>query len=98
MAGLLLWLLGYRALLWYGGTRLVTARPSLIWLSFAAGLITAFGEAAYFGLFPRVDPMLGRQAAMSLAPRFPPAWVALPVARRAAAPASARRFGRTLVT
>ena len=98
MAGLLLWLLGYRALLWYGGTRLVTARLSLIGLSFAAGLITAFGEAAYFGLFTRVDPMLVLQADMSLAAGFRPAWIVLAIALTAVACAFARDLGATFVT
>ncbi len=98
MAGLLLWLLGYRALLWYGGTRLVTARLSLVGLSFAAGLTTAFGEAVYFGLFTGVDPMLVLQADMSLAAGFRPAWIVLAIALTAVACAFARDLGATFVT
>ncbi len=98
MAGLLLWLLGYRALLWYGGTRLVTARLSLVGLSFAAGLTTAFGEAVYFGLFTGVDPMLVLQADLSLAAGFRPAWIVLAIALIAVACAFARDLSASFVT
>jgi methionine sulfoxide reductase heme-binding subunit len=77
MAGLLLWLMGYRALSWRGGTRLAQARSSLLALSAGAALVTALGEAAYFGLFTGVDPTRVLEADLSLAAGVRPAWVVL---------------------
>ncbi|HEY3908867.1 MAG TPA: protein-methionine-sulfoxide reductase heme-binding subunit MsrQ [Stellaceae bacterium] len=50
MAGLLLWLLGYRVLLWRFGRRGHLALPWVAGLGLAAAAATALGEAVYFKL------------------------------------------------
>jgi methionine sulfoxide reductase heme-binding subunit len=77
MAGLLLWLMGYRALAWRGGTPLATSRPTLLLLSLAAALTTALGEAAFFGLFTGIPASLVLEADLSLAAGPRPAWIVL---------------------
>lgn len=77
MAGFLLWLMGYRALAWRGGTALATARSTLLWLSVAAATVTALGEAAYFGLFTGVPAALVLEADLSFAAGPRPMWFVL---------------------
>lgn len=79
MAGLLLWLLGYRVLYWHGGTRLAASRPVLASLCFGAGLLTAFGEAAYFALFTGIDPLRVLEADLGFAAGLRPAWIVLAI-------------------
>jgi methionine sulfoxide reductase heme-binding subunit len=77
MAGLLLWLMGYRALAWRGGVTLATARAALAGLSLAAALLTALGEAGFFGLFTGIPASLVFAADLSLAAGPRPAWIVL---------------------
>ncbi len=77
MAGFLLWLMGYRALSWRGGTARATGRISLLLLSLGAALATALGEAAYFGLFTGIPARLVLAADLSLAAGPRPAWLVL---------------------
>ena len=56
-AGLFVWLMGYRAVLWNFGAR-VAARPSvLLGLAISASALTMAGEAAGYTLFTPVDGM-----------------------------------------
>ena len=77
MAGFLLWLLGYRALSWQGGTALATMPRSLLGLSLGAAAITALGEAAYFGLFTGIAASLVLEADISFAAGPRPMWIVL---------------------
>jgi sulfoxide reductase heme-binding subunit YedZ len=77
MAGLLLWLMGYRALVWRGGMALATTRPTLVVLSAATALLTALGEAGFFGLFTGIPASLVLAANLSLATGPRPAWIVL---------------------
>lgn len=90
MAGLLVWLLGYRVLYWYGGARLAASRPVLVALALGAGLLTALGEAAYFAAFTGVDGMRVLEADLSLAAGLRPAWIVLATALGVVALAVAR--------
>ncbi len=90
MAGLLMWLLGYRILYWRGGTRLATSRSALLGLAGAAGLLTAFGEASYFALFTGIDPVQVLAADLSLAGGLRPAWIVAAIALGIVALAMAR--------
>jgi methionine sulfoxide reductase heme-binding subunit len=79
MAGLLFWLLAYRALNWLIGAR---GRLSMAWvgaLSLVAALITAIGEAAYFRIALNVDIMRVLQADLSLSTGLRPAVIVLAI-------------------
>lgn len=77
MAGLLLWLMGYRALSRYGGRNLATTRSALLLLSLGAAALTALGEAAYFGLFTGIPALLVLEADASFAAAPRPIWIVL---------------------
>ncbi len=102
MAGLLLWLLGYRLLAWRFGVRGHLPLPWLAGLSLAAALTTALGEAVYFRLAFGAPPLRVLQADFTLATGIRPAAVVLAIglavtaagALRAAQAALARRVGR----
>src|SRR5579883_1919631 len=57
IAGLFVWLMGYRAVLWRRRDRRVPLWAVAL-LAPAAAALTALGEAAYFRLALGVDPML----------------------------------------
>ena len=77
VAGLFLWLMGYRAIAWFWGTRRAAAVSSIAVLSLAATLVTALGEALYFRIAFGVDLLrvLGTDVMWSAGWR--PAWVVL---------------------
>lgn len=77
MAGLFIWLMGYRLIVWYGGQPLATSRRSLAVLGIGAGLLTAFGEAAYFWLVNGIDPTRVLEADLSLDSGLRPGWIVL---------------------
>ncbi len=57
VAGLYLWLIGYRLLAWGFAKRGHLATGWVLGLGIAAGLLTALGEAGWFWLVLHVDPM-----------------------------------------
>ena len=75
---------------WYGGTRSAAARVSITALCLAAGLLTALGEAACYGLFTGVDPTLVLQADLGLAAGLRPGWTVLAITAAVVAAALAR--------
>jgi sulfoxide reductase heme-binding subunit YedZ len=80
MAGIYVWLIGYRLLARYAGAR---GRLSPVWigaLGIAVAVLTALGEAAYFGIAYGVDPMRVLGANWSLATGVRPAVVVLGLA------------------
>src|SRR5271165_7150637 len=100
MAGLLVWLLGYRLLWWRFGSH---GRLALGWLAplgVAAALGTALGEAAYFRLAFHADPLRVLGADFSLQTGIRPAVIvfaigaAITVAGAWRAAASPRPRGR----
>jgi sulfoxide reductase heme-binding subunit YedZ len=91
MFGLLIWLLAYRVLCWYGGTSLATAPWSLLLLGLGSALATALGEVAYFGAFTGIDPALVLGADLSFAAGPRPTWIVLIAGTLAASAAATRR-------
>ena len=79
MAGLLLWLFGYRLLLWRFGVRGHLALAWVAGLSFAAAIATALGEAIYFRLAFHAPLMRVLDADLSLATGVRPAVVVLAI-------------------
>lgn len=77
MAGLLLWLFGYRLLLWRFGVRGHLALAWVAGLSLAAAVATAFGEALYFRLAFHAPLMPVLDADLSLATGVRPAVIVL---------------------
>lgn len=90
MAGLFLWLMGYRALLWRGGVKLAAAPRSLLLLSFGAAVATALGEATCYGLFTGIDPVLVLRADLTLDVGLRPAWIVLAISAAVAVVTIAR--------
>jgi methionine sulfoxide reductase heme-binding subunit len=102
MAGLLLWLLGYRVLVWRFGLRGHLALPWVASLSLAAAVATALGEAVYFWLAFHAPLLRVLQADLSLATGIRPAAVVLAIGlavtaagafRAVAIPPEKRRIG-----
>lgn len=85
MAGLLLWLFGYRLLVWRVGMRGHLALPWVAGLSLAAALVTAFGEAVYFHLAFHAPLLRVLQTDLSLATGVRPAAVVLGIGLAVAA-------------
>jgi sulfoxide reductase heme-binding subunit YedZ len=79
MAGLLLWLLGYRLLLWRFGARGHLALPWVAGLSLAAAVITALGEAVYFRLAFHAPLLRVLPANLSFATGIRPAAIVLAI-------------------
>lgn len=76
MAGIFFWLMGCRVVSW----RLGRGKLPLAWvagLSVVAGLLTALGEAVYFGIAMGAPIGLVLQANLSLETGLRPAWVVL---------------------
>lgn len=74
MAGLFLWLMGYRLLLWTGGSERAKALPCLLLLAVASALLTAAGQAAYLWLNNGIDPWRVLAANLRFANGLSPAW------------------------
>ena len=77
MAGIYIWLMGYRLLARFVGVR---GRLPLLWvagLALIAAAVTALGEAAYFRLAYGVDPMRVLDANLSLVTGIRPAPIVL---------------------
>jgi methionine sulfoxide reductase heme-binding subunit len=76
MAGIFVWLMGCRAVAWRFGKGKISVR-AMAALSIAAGLLTAFGEAAYFWLAMGAPFGLVVMANLSLETGLRPSWVVL---------------------
>lgn len=92
MAGVYLWLMGYRLLLWSVGVRGRLPLPWLAPLALAAPLLTAGGESLYFWLAFGVDPMRVLSVNASLQTGVRPAVVVLALAVAASLIAAARNW------
>ncbi|MEO8558852.1 MAG: protein-methionine-sulfoxide reductase heme-binding subunit MsrQ [Rhodospirillales bacterium] len=57
MAGLFIWMMGYRAIGWLSSFRRAAGLPSLLALAIGATLITGLGEALYYQLARNIDFM-----------------------------------------
>ncbi|MGE0119052.1 MAG: sulfite oxidase heme-binding subunit YedZ [Dongiaceae bacterium] len=92
MAGLFAWLMGYRALLWFGpsGGRLAAWAPTLLAVLAAAG--TALGEALYYWLKLGAPSTRVLAANLSLDAGLRPACIVLAICLAVAALATLRRL------
>jgi sulfoxide reductase heme-binding subunit YedZ len=77
MAGFLIWLAAYRAMLWRAGPRRATAPEALALLAAGAGTLSALGEALYFHLRTGVPPLRLLEAHLTLATGLRPGWIVL---------------------
>jgi sulfoxide reductase heme-binding subunit YedZ len=77
MAGLFVWLMGYRATAWLCRNESRVPLWSLSALALAASLAVATGEAAFYWLKLGVDPMRVLAANFSLMIGIRPSWIAL---------------------
>jgi sulfoxide reductase heme-binding subunit YedZ len=75
--GLLGWLLIYRLVAGYAGTRRAAAPATLALVSVGVALLTAAGEAGYFRLHNHVDPERLLGAYLTLDTGLRPGWVVL---------------------
>jgi len=96
MAGLFIWLMGWRLIAKLGGNARAASLPALFGLAIAAGMATAFGEAAYYSLKSGIDPSLVLQANLTLMAGLRPAWIVLAIGLSVALLAIVRRGLRAL--
>lgn len=89
MAGLFVWLMGYRMAAGLRPRGTVGA-PGLALLSLAGAAITALGETAYFWLVLHAPPALALDAQLSLDAGIRPAWIVLAAGLTIALLAAAR--------
>jgi sulfoxide reductase heme-binding subunit YedZ len=75
VAGLFVWMMAYRLLLWRGGTERAAALPALFALGIFASLVAAFGEAAYYHFVFHAPFLRVLQANLHFIHGPRPAWV-----------------------
>ncbi len=93
IAGLLVWLMGYRVVLWRRGVERATAVPTLAVLTLAAAALTMLGEAAYLHWRTHGSALLVLRADFTFVAGVRPGWYVLAagLALTAAGLASSRR-------
>ncbi|TWT05002.1 sulfite oxidase heme-binding subunit YedZ [Reyranella sp. CPCC 100927] len=91
MAGLFVWLMAYRVVVWRGRWegRLADWWPLLLTVLATAG--TAIGESIYYWIKLGVDPTRVLAANLMFSPSIRPAWIVLAIGLAVAAAAAARR-------
>ena len=77
MAGYFTWLMAFRFLAWRIGSRKAGSPVVLAALAVTVGIVTALGEAAYYGLFTRFKSVLILQANLNFDNDLRPAWTVL---------------------
>jgi sulfoxide reductase heme-binding subunit YedZ len=92
MAGIYMWLMGYRLLARFVGVRGRVPLPWLGGLALIAAAVTALGEAAYFRLAYGVDPMRVLDANLSLITGIRPAPIVLGLGLAVAAAGALRAY------
>ena len=76
-AGLFLWLMGYRAVVWRAGQRVASRPLVLTALGTGTAALTMLGEAAGYALLTQVDGMQVLSANFTLAAGLRPGWYVL---------------------
>ncbi len=76
-AGLFLWLMAYRLVLWLTRPRVASHPVTLLALSFTASALTMVGEAAGYILFTRIDGMKVFDANFTFVAGIRPGWIVL---------------------
>jgi sulfoxide reductase heme-binding subunit YedZ len=92
MAGIYIWLMGYRLLARFIGVRGRVPLPWVTGLAPIAAALTALGEAAYFRLAYGVDPMRVLDANLSLVTGIRPAPIVLALGLAVAAAGALRAY------
>ncbi len=78
-AGLFIWLMGYRAVLWTAGVRVASRPLTLAGLAVASSALTMLGETAGFALFTPAPAMLVLEANFTFIAGIRPGWYVLMV-------------------
>ncbi|MBX6323450.1 MAG: ferric reductase-like transmembrane domain-containing protein [Rhodospirillaceae bacterium] len=93
IAGLLVWLMGYRLVLWRRGVERARAVPTLLLLTLGAAALTMLGEAAYLQWRTHGSALLVLEADFTFVTGVRPGWYVLAagLALTAAGLAAARR-------
>ena len=74
MAGIFLWLMGYRCLLWFKNAEVARAPLALLALTLAVPVLTALTEMLYVWINNGVDPLKVLEANLRFAKGLRPAW------------------------
>ncbi len=91
-AGLFMWLMGYRLILWMTRPRLASHPVTLLALGFMAATLTMVGEAAGYMLFTPIDGMKVFYANFTFVAGIRPGWIVLIVGVAVAALALLRNW------
>jgi methionine sulfoxide reductase heme-binding subunit len=94
VAGLFLWMMGYRLVLWLGSSERAGALSTLAGLGVIATLATAFGEAAYYHFRSNAPFLRVLEADLNFNAGIRPAWVVLGIATAIVIVAALRRWQR----
>jgi sulfoxide reductase heme-binding subunit YedZ len=95
VAGLLVWLLGYRIVLWTGSPERAASLPVMAGLAIAAALATALGEAVYYQILHPGAFLKVLQADLTLRAGIRPPWVVLGILTAVVLTAAFRRWRRS---
>ncbi|MEX1109236.1 MAG: protein-methionine-sulfoxide reductase heme-binding subunit MsrQ [Dongiaceae bacterium] len=92
MAGLFVWLMGYRLVMWFGAIdgKLAAWWPTI--LALAAAAATAIGESIYYWIKVGVSPLRVLETNLSFDPNIRPAWFVLAICLIVAAAGALRPF------
>jgi sulfoxide reductase heme-binding subunit YedZ len=94
IAGLFLWMMGYRVVLWLGSSERAGALSTLAGLGVLATLATAFGEAAYYHFRSNAPFLRVLEADINFQAGIRPAWVVLGIAMAVVVIAAWRQWQR----
>jgi methionine sulfoxide reductase heme-binding subunit len=94
VAGLFLWMMTYRLVLWLGSSERATALPTLAGLGVVATLATALGEAAYYHFRSNAPFLRVLEADLNFNAGIRPAWVVLGITMAVVVIAAFRQWQR----
>ena len=77
VAGIFLWLMGFRIVMWTASAKRAASLPALLILSLAAFAVTVLGEAAYYSLARNIDAWKVLEANVNFTGGPRPAWYVL---------------------
>jgi sulfoxide reductase heme-binding subunit YedZ len=92
VAGIMVWLLGYRLVLWSRGPERAAALPALAGLGLLAALATGLGEAAYYHFRANAPFLKVLAADLTVKAGIRPAWVVFGILMAVVAVAALRQW------
>jgi sulfoxide reductase heme-binding subunit YedZ len=95
VAGLFLWMMGYRLVLWLGSSERAGAPSTLAGLGILASLATAFGEATYYHFKTNAPFLRVLEADLNFQAGIRPAWVVLGITMAIVIVAALRHWQRS---